>query len=94
MEMNTLEQFDKAEEDCERALAAIREARREFINRQDLNKQAKKMVDEMYKDGKSPLEQFGTSWDKLARFESDNPDLLTQTQYTYINSRGKDGKSN
>lgn len=39
MEMNTLEQFDKAEEDCERALAAIREARREFINRKNLNKQ-------------------------------------------------------
>lgn len=39
MEMKTIEQFDKAEEDCERALAAIREARREFINRGNLNKQ-------------------------------------------------------
>lgn len=77
MEMNTLEQFDKAEEDCERALAAIREARREFINRQDLNKQAKKMVDEMYKDGKSPLEQFGTSWGKLSKVEIDNPKLIS-----------------
>lgn len=61
-----LERLEKLEEQLERSLELVREQRRELINRNMMN-DALKIVDGIYSSGKTPLEQFGTSWGNLSR---------------------------